>query len=184
MGTGEGSKGHVALRFTGENYAYLQALAAERRSTLSVVMNAELEFLRTWGLTTSQQKAMAAEAARRGVSSWQHFRLLLRQYAKSLPPATRSQGPAAEELPTVRTSFDLDPPNADWLKGVVEDERLGGPTAGCNFVLEFARTYGLRADLLAAVEAEAQRQSTTVRSLLRVQMWRFAREIVAKRRHK
>lgn len=177
MGSSTPARPHVALQLSGENWRHIETLGAEMRRVYAIALNEELRFLRTWNLAPSQLRALAADAGRRGLTSWRHFKTLIKRFAMGLPDSGRPPPPAPALLPPHRTSFHLLRVNHDWVLSISEEESLSFPAA-LNHILDFGRTYSLAPDLLAVLTDAAAAQGVSPRALLQVHLWRTAGELI------
>lgn len=169
MNVYRGAYVHCSFRLTYENQEYLRAVAFESHSTYSRAINCELDFLRTWSLPLPLTTSLEVEATRRGLSSFEFVRTLVYEYARELP---RVPGTKLTKRLGRPTTVQLSAPNVELL-GRIDTETLPG-ACEIDAALGFCRTYGLPADLLASLEAEALRQHCSVREVVRTQLWAAA----------
>lgn len=144
-----------ALHFTPAATVHLDDVAGRAGTSFVGALNAELDFLRTWGLTPSRLRRLLAAATARKQSPRDYVKALLREAALKLPPATASA--RVSRLPKLgrRTSLFLTAPNHAVI---LED--CPAPRAFNSVLmaaLAFAEHYELHPDLLVALDAEATR---------------------------
>lgn len=143
---------------------HLGEVTERLRRSFSDAVNSEVDFLRTCGLTPSRLRRLAAAAAAEKMELQEYVKGVLREAAKKLP--AKSGGP--ERAPTAdrrRGGIYFTGPNGAFiLNKAVESGREFIEVL--NAQLEFARTYGLHADLLAAIDAFAAASGETRRDVV------------------
>jgi hypothetical protein len=154
-----------ALNLRQESFAHLKEVAARSLGTVSEAMNLELAFLRTWGLAPSRLRRLRAAAAKRKRSEREFLQEVVHDAGLGLSPAKPKARTAAKREGVHRTSMNISGPNA----ALVEREAAA---AGVSFsamvdrLLEFARGFGLHADILAAIDRVAAVEGDSRREVI------------------
>jgi hypothetical protein len=155
-----------SLNLRPENFAHLEEVAARLLRTPSDAMNSELEFLRTWGLSTSRLRRLRAAAADRKRPVREFVRDLVNDAGLQLPPARkhpRSPPPRAEGVH--RTSMNISGPNAALVTAEAVEDGVSFNVV-VNRLLEFAQDFSLHPDILAAIDQVASEEGDTRRMVI------------------
>lgn len=146
-----------------ENSAFISARTQETQRSPTECINAELDFLRTWGLSKlSVPRLMAAAEAARA-TPMQYVQNLVWSFARDLPPVPPPKANGPSQM--VRTSSNFTGPNLALILNHSISEGTDFP-ATLNNLLRFARTLGLPANLLAAMTAHAEARDGSMRDLV------------------
>ena len=153
-----------AVNFPPAINQFLEEVAERLRRTISDAVNSEVDFLRTWGLTPSRLRRLMAAAAAEKMELQEYVKGVLREAAKKLP----AKSGVPERAPTAdkrRGMINFTGPNGAFILHDAVESGREFPTV-LNAQLEFARSYGLHIDLLAAIDAVAAASGETRRDFV------------------
>ena len=152
-----------------EAVAHIAAVVDAGLFSPSEAVNAELDFLRTWGLPEHFTRRVEAEAKRRGITTLELVNDILWDAAEALPRASVPKPPRSPPArpPRKQLVLAITGPNEAWLLRHSDVWKVDSYEALLERALEFARGYGLPPEAQAALQQHAKGQGDSVRELVR-----------------